>query len=419
MQTVFFDVLPRIIERLSLKQMFQLLAVNKYFHEASILTLKKEDKLVAKSHNDPNLDFPESTRLSKSTECFMKEHVINERSSLPFEAFEEDRVADFILNHLPGLKVAFFEDFPENFMQRLSDNCPLLECLTFENGWKYRLYLRRLPMLKHFSIDFDDFSIRQLSECFPSLTCLSIDGHGLNQFMLKPSDLIEGLKTIQMQNLDMNWNSALSSKAMKTVEHLTMSYGAEEQIQELPGEMPQLKKLIIIEFHLYPESFTNLCLFVRQSQKLEVLNLKRIGNLSHRRSLEIPVQTLDLMCHLREVSLPNLWNISQVITAICRNCPQIEQLSTMRMSDTGRNEVLEKITQMKKLIRLEIINVYGSSFTLEELKDFAALNTKNGDLRFTFNLHQNVNFPLSDSKESFTDFYGIQWKRDIWFDNED
>ena len=398
--------------------MFQLLSVNKSFHEASILTLKKEDKLVGKSYKDLYPDCPgyyESMFLSSSTECFMKEHVVNERSYLPFEAFEENWVADFILNHLPGLKVAFFEDCPMDLMQSLSDNCSLLECLTFGTGWEYRLYLRKLPMLKHFSVDFDDYSIGQLSECFPSLTCLIVNGIHVNAGRLETSELIEGLKTIHMLNLDRNWNSALSSEAMKTVEHLTMSNGT-ERLQEIPGEMPQLKKLMITDFSMEPQSFTNLCLFVRRSQRLEVLHLQDIKSSSATELLEIPVQTFHLMYRLREVSLPVLSNTSQAIKAIGLNCPLIEQLSISRMSNTGKNEALEKMTQMNKLIRLDITNnvdgmTLDDAFTLEDLQNFAVSNTRNGHLRFTFNLHQNTNFPLSDPEKTFTDFYGIQWNK--------
>ena len=74
------------------------------------------------------------------------------------------------------------------------------------------------------------------------------------------------------------------------------------------------------------------------------------------------------------------------------------------------------MTQMNKLIQLDIRNnVNGmtpdDAFILEDLQDFAASNTKNGDLRFTFNLHQNTNFSLGDEEETFTDFYVIRWNK--------
>ena len=417
MLNVLVDVLTRIIERLNVKEMFQLLSVNKSFYEVLILALKKEDKLVAKSFKDPDVDgCCESMFLSSSTECFTQEHVVNKRSYLPFEPFEEDRVAEFILNHLPGLKVAFFEDSPLNLMKCLSENCPLLECLTIGTGWGYKFWLWKLPTLKHLDGIFDNQSIGYLSEYFPSLTCLSINGYYLRASILDSSDLIEGLKTIHMISLNKNWNSALSSKAMKTVEHLTMSTGAEEALQEVPGEMPQLNKLVITDFSLSSESFTNLCLFVRRSHKLQVLNLQGIKCSLATEILEIPVQMFHLMYRLREVSLPILSNTNQAIKAIGLNCPLIEKLSVSRMSKTGKNEALEKMTQMNKLVRVDITNnvdgmTLDDAFTLEDLQNFAASNTRNGHLRFTFNLHQNTNFPLSDPEKTFTEIYGIQWNK--------
>ena len=71
---------------------------------------------------------------------------------------------------------------------------------------------------------------------------------------------------------------------------------------------------------------------------------------------------------------------------------------------------------MNKLIRLDITNnvngrTLDNAFTLQDLQNFAASNTRYGDLRFTFNLHQNTKFPLIDEEETFTDFYGIQWNK--------
>ena len=76
------------------------------------------------------------------------------------------------------------------------------------------------------------------------------------------------------------------------------------------------------------------------------------------------------MHRFREVSLLVLSNTSQTIETIGLNCPLIEQLSVSRMSNTGKNETLEKMTQMNKLIRLDITNnvdgmTLDNAFTLQ------------------------------------------------------
>ena len=426
MNSVVLDVLINIIGKLPLIQKYQLLTVNQKLQEASNNTLKQQECLAAGDHKF----------LARRRMCFMGQHCVKESHTINHACFNHETLDNVtnelaiknILSRLTGLKVAIFASFDvvvcTHIMGYLAMFCPKLECLSLSSNINHKFIL---PTVVHFEGIFVDEKVNQLAENFPSLTGLNIQLNFVEKEHEFPkidsAAFQEGIKTLMIQvkeNRHVDLTPLYSSPAMKTIESLSLNgIRSHRNMKNINFVAPKLKKIRIVTLEEFAPTH-DFSFFLDQS-------LSKSPELQSF-SFEVKPKSIyfwmmspkmfNSMTRLVSLSLPQaLDNLHFILEVICSRNDDLENLSIGWVcgSSDKRKRILDLITSMTRLRSLTIDNSFipqnQTVLSQAELNAFVDNNSVDGQLRFSFTLHQKQGYP---GQEGTVWDYGRVVMRTVW-----
>ena len=416
MNRVSVDVLSNIVERLPLYQKFQLLTVNKRFEEASKLALAKHQSLtsILQIHSKPFY------RL----ECNMGGHIVRMYSNFihpDWFSYEETETAKYILSHLPGLKVAFFDGITEETMEHLHTVCPKLQCFSTQRSEHAKFY--RNPNLYHFEAKLDGDVIAQLNECYPCLTGIKVWGD--DKVQLQSSFFREGIRNLNLKFFHTNFDAVFSSAAMKTVEEIKLAIIDTVTKTDLKFSATNLKEISIETWLSDQPVLSELCTSLANSLAYspELRDFSFTSTYHSTVTWEMPIIMFQSMTKLVKICLPqHLQNTDEVLEIICSQNPHLEEISVGNVCGSKKKKILDLIQSVPDLKSLTINNesISGDEAGLspEELDEFVDRITVNGKLKYPFTLIQCEDFP-EDLAEEQDRWMQVDWKGVHWFMTKD
>ena len=417
MNRVSVDVLSNIIERLPLFQKFQLFTVNKLFVEASKWALSKHQSLIS-------LETQYVKNEPYKVECKLGGHSVDIVADfISYEWFEDEETetAKYILSHLPGLKVAFLDEITEEAMEYLHNFCPKLECFVIVTMAEPAQFYKN-PNLYHFVGKLKGDGLRQLKECYPSLTGIGLKG--LHKLDFQSSFFREGIRNLDLLSCTTCVDTIFSSPAMKTVEKINLKMDTTKT--DLKFRATNLKEIAIeTELRKQP-ALRQLCTSLGNSlsSSPELRHFSFTLTFHETVTWEMPTIMFQSMTKLVKICLPqNIKNTDEVLDFICSQYPLLEEISIGNVCGSKKKKILDLIRSFSNLRSLTINNEHVSEdeegLSPEELDVFVDGITVNGKLKYPFTLVQYEHFPEDLADEQPDNDGYVVWKGVEWWSTTD
>ena len=416
MNCVSVDVLCNIVERLPLYQKFHFLTVNKRFEEASKLALSKNQSLTSllQIHSKPFY------RL----ECNTGGHIVRMYEDWIHPdcfSYEQTEAAKYILSHLPGLKVAFFDGITEETMEYLHTVCPKLQCFSTQRSKHGQFY--RNPNLHHFEAKLDGDVIGQLIECYPCLTGIKVCGG--DKVELRSSFFREGIRNLNLKFFHANFDVVFSSPAMKTVEKMKLAILDTATNTDFKFCATNLKEISIETWLSDQPALSELCTSLGNSlsSSPELRHFSLTSTYHSTVTWEMPTIMFQSMTKLVKISLSqHLKNTDEVLEIICSQNPLLEKISVGNVCGSKKKKILDLIQSVPGLKSLTINNESNpqdeAGLSPSELDEFVDKITVNGKLKYPFTFIQCEDFP-EDLAEEQGRWMQVDWKGVHWFMTKD
>ena len=408
MDFVSSDVLSKVVEKLSIKQKYQLLTVSVKFQEASDWALKKHKSLV--------------TQLPQGrVKCFVGDHLAKVSDFIQdkwLEDKDEQLMRRHILTRLPRLK--FFRCYSMNgdLMKDLSLYCPQLQCLDWYEISFGTSCLTRQPYVLHVSstLPLNDFLAKQFLETFPSLEHVRLESEALES-----SSFCEGMQTL---NVNVSSSPSLtflfSSPAMKTIKKMKLV--GLQSATKVSFNAPNLNELKLVStFSANKQLNKQFCTLLSKSLSYSPRLTKFVLKSQDTEPIKLPNLLFYTINTLTSITLPTrLENTDEVLEVICSMNVFLESVKIGSIFGDylgwKKQRVLDSLSSLTKLKFLKIDNIFilegEHALTLKELDGFITRNTVNGNLRFSFFLLQDQNFPGDEFSRGKTVWKGIHWISD-------